>query len=235
MKNPKTLEEMGINGEVVLCFSGGVDSFIGNHYLTEQGRVFHSIYFDLGSRYTSKERNHMQEFWHNKVKIVFALSWLGTLEQRDTAFIPYRNLYIAMTASLYYAPNVCICGLKDDVCSDKNEEVFKLWSDHLSVIGQKDVKIFSPFWEMTKSEIVAWYLSTGGKERGLLDTVSCYSNGIDNYCGECRACFRKCVAFGVNGIDLPFYDGELVAEYREAAINGKYVPERNTDILRVFP
>jgi len=133
----------------VLLYSGGIDSFIGYYFLNKPQLVS----FDLGSRYTKKERKY------NPLKDEFiiyddSLKWLGENEQELNAHIPFRNLYLALTAVSNYSDTVYICGLKDDNMTDKNEQVFKQWSDHFSLLEEREIKILSPFWEMTKEDIV---------------------------------------------------------------------------------
>ena len=233
MKEPRSLKELGIEGEVVLCFSGGIDSFVGRHYLGIENVGGGPVYFDLHSRYSKKERTYIRRNFRNTV-IDNSLSWLGKYEEGEKAFVPYRNLYLAMTASIKYAPNVCICGVEDDVVEDKNQIVFDLWSKHLSEIGRKRVRIFSPFWEMTKVDIVRWYLNTGGTEKAILNTVSCYSPGRENYCGRCPSCFRKWVALRANGVDISFHNIELVKEYYVKCLRGEYEQSRNESTLQVI-
>lgn len=235
MKKPYRLrEDLGIDGKIVLCYSGGIDSLIGSHYLDRSDALHTDVYFNLGSRYSAKEYKYACKA-HQGVTLDDSLAWLGITEVGEKAFIPYRNLYLAMTASIKYAPNVCICGLKDDVVEDKNEQVFLMWSRHLSEIGREDVKIFSPFWGMTKDEIVAWYLANGGSLKILENlSVSCYNPIDSNYCGKCPSCFRKWVALKNAGSKLKFYNKQLASEYYLNCLKGKYDKQRRNNTIKVL-
>jgi len=150
---PTKVKDLGlVDGDIVICYSGGIDSFLGLHYLITQSelssRKIYGVYFNLGSRYSGKELKYARELIVNgreNITVDDSLSWLGRFEIGEKAFVPYRNLFLAMVASAKYGPNVCICGLKDDVVEDKNEDVFDLWSKHLTEISRTPVKIFSPF------------------------------------------------------------------------------------------
>lgn len=233
MKQPLSLKEQGIEGRVVLLFSGGIDSFVGRHYLAKQHADFVCAYFWLSTQYTNKEWRAVQ-MMEPAVKADYTLTWLGDYESGSSAFVPYRNLYLAMTASLKYAPNVCICGVLDDKVPDKSEEVFQEWSEHLSKIGKQKVKVFSPFWQMRKHEVVEWYLENGGTENEINGTLSCYSPTPKHYCGHCKACFRKFIALRANGIDILFYNTELAREYYDAVLANKYDAGRAKVTLRVL-
>jgi len=219
--DPLSLKELGVEGKVVLLFSGGIDSFVGRHYLEKQHADFTCAYFWLSTSYTSKEAQAVR-MMEPTIKTDYTLAWLGEHEKGSSAFVPYRNLYLAMTASIKYAPNVCICGVLDDKVPDKNEEVFQLWSNHLSRVGNQKVKVFSPFWHMRKHEVVNWYLESGGTINEIQGTVSCYSSVSDLYCGHCRSCFRKFIALRANGINLHFTNEALALEYYRATFAGRY-------------
>jgi len=240
MEPPKIDKLELVDGGIVLCYSGGIDSFIGAQYLAVSQlwtRKLHVVYFNLGSKYSAKELKYAREIiasGEDVISVDDSLAWLGRFEVGDKAFVPYRNLFLAMTASAKYAPNVCICGLKDDVVADKNREVFEEWSKHLTKIGDRKVKIFSPFWDMTKDDIVAWYLNSGADPEHLVRTVSCYSSEDTSYCGTCNCCFRKWVVLRNNGFDIPFYNKVMIQQYEAACAGTKYDEHRREITLKVI-
>jgi len=211
----------------VLLYSGGIDSYIGYYYLHKP----QLISFDLGSRYTEKE------FKYNPLKntnIIFdsSLKWLGQQEEILNAHIPFRNLHLALTAVTKYSDTVYICGLKDDNMTDKNKEVFKLWSEHFSFLEDKKIQILSPFWEMTKEDVVKWY-SQNYDKNNLLKTISCYSEDDTLYCGGCQACFRKACALFSIGLILPFYDKKILNYYQDRLDKNLYNKQRE-DTMREY-
>ena len=218
---------------MILCLSGGVDSFVAYHWYEKHYHGdFRTIYFDMGTPYTQKELYFVRKIDPNII-VDTSLKWL-----HNTGFgtyIPYRNLYIAMRASAH-SDTVIIAGLKDDLVSDKNKAVFVEFSKLLTTLSGKDIWVISPFWDKTKVDVVKWYLDNVGKDIdslwNLTQTVSCYSVENTNYCGECRCCFRKWVAFILNGIEIKFKNEKLLREYEVLAKKGHYIPERNEAILK---
>lgn len=222
-----------VKKDVVLCFSGGIDSTAGLHYLKARKEYnVIPIYFDLKTKYSEKEIAFVTSIEPNVI-IDESLNWLGSLEVGEKAFVPYRNLYLAMTASAKYARSVCICGIKGDDVSDKRPEVFEEWSIHLTKLYGEDIKIWSPFWEYTKEELVKNYLSSGGKVNVLIDCVSCYADGQFS-CWSCPSCFRKFVALFANKIDVPFKNIELAKRYWKDCLDGKYEKTRTETTLKVL-
>lgn len=210
---------------MILLFSGGIDSFVAYHYL---GRP-QTVYFDLGTPYTQKEIKVIQELIPETI-IDNSLN-LGSRQIGDKAYVPFRNLYLAMLA-VKYDDTIVIAGVKDDDVSDKNEQIFKKFSNLLSELEDRPIQVISPFWNMTKEDIVAWFLKDHVYEN-LLRTVSCYSKEDTIYCGKCPSCFRKWCALKANKIDLGFYNKSLVKEYYEKALMGHYIPERNKLIIKL--
>jgi len=211
---------------MILLLSGGIDSFVAYHYLNKPK----TVYFDLDTPYTEKEIKVVKTMDPNII-IDSSLKFLGKEQEGDKAFIPYRNLYLAMRASMY-DNNICIAGIKGDDVSDKTKRAFLEFSSTLTRLSEHKVSVVSPFWDMTKEEIVAWYLKNVENPIDLVHgTVSCYSQENTNYCGVCPCCFRKWAALVNNDIPIKFHNFELVKEYTKAALNHKYVPERNDAIL----
>lgn len=220
----------------ILLFSGGIDSYIGYHYLKEEilGSYPQALYFDIKGLYSKKELRHIS-FIKTKLNMDIIinedLTFLGTLETKK-AYVPFRNLYFAMRAASY-ADNIWICGVKDDHVTDKTPEVFKLWSEHLSELENRNIQIRSPFFEKTKEEIVRWFSDVYyQKDKLIFETISCYSPDEVQYCGNCQACFRKACALKAIDLDLPFYNNDLLQYYKERAQARVYEKSRNLSIMR---
>ena len=210
---------------MILLFSGGIDSFVAYHYLKKPK----TLYFDIGSRYTNLEITHIKKMIPET--IIDTSIHLGDTEHGDKAYIPFRNLFLALKAAKY-SNTIVIAGLKDDMVSDKNKQVFKKFSDLMSEMEGRQIDVVSPFWDMTKYDVVKWYKDTIDETgNSLLDTISCYS-GTSSYCGKCPACFRKWCVLKANDIDIsPFLNKELIQEYVTSAEENKYDPLRNEIIL----
>jgi 7-cyano-7-deazaguanine synthase len=213
----------------VLLFSGGLDSLVAFHYL---GRPL-CVHVNLHGPYSNKE-------WDTVLKLKKILNLdleavdLGFDKQpfsklSEDAFIPARNLLLATVGS-WYGSKVCIGGIKGDNVEDNNPEAHKQMSGILSAQSRKTIEVFSPFWEMTKADIVAWYLEHVGDEELLHLSTSCY-HPTEHQCGDCGSCFRKWVALKANGIEPRYLLSSRISEtYLHRVRNGHY----NNDISQLF-
>ena len=218
----------------VLLFSGGIDSYVGYFYLKKTLSLenLKTVYFDLGAPYNKREIEVVKKLIPET--IIDESLKVGDTQRGVNAFIPYRNMLIAMLCAKY-GKHIWICGLKDDKVEDKNPKAFEEMTKCLNFISkpEDEVKIDSPFWGMTKAQVVKWYMdnvdSTG---ESLLNTISCYDgNEKTNYCGRCPSCFRKFNALKENGINIEFYNQEMLNDYIKRA--DQYEPERRDSILKL--
>lgn len=175
----------------VALISGGLDSTILALQIPSAKRV----YIDYGQEYRAEEERAVQRVFDVYEKIVVSTS----TELKDI-FIPNRNLTFASLVATYYNPDIIyMAGLRDDYVVDKTPEAFRRMSAIISDFCQKEVKVISPFWHLTKGEIVEQFLKQGGDPAILNNTYSCYK-GVRGGCGDCPACFRHFVALESNGI-----------------------------------
>ena len=213
---------------MILLFSGGIDSHIAYHWLEKPP----TLYFNLHTPYSEKEMRVIKELIPDT--IIEDCINLGTRQSGEKAYIPYRNLHLALLANKY-SDKIVIAGLKDDMVDDKNKDVFAKWSFLMTTMTGRIIEVASPFWHRTKEDIVDWYINDyGGERRDLLKTISCYSEEDTNYCGRCPACFRKWCVLVDNGIRLPFHNKKLSKEYYDRARNNYYLGERNRSIIRAI-
>jgi 7-cyano-7-deazaguanine synthase len=220
---------------MILLFSGGIDSYVAYHFLGKP----QTLYFDLNGMYSAKELE-VVKFLIPETIVERCISFKDR-EDPISAYVPYRNLHLALLANKY-DDTIVIAGVKDDRVNDKNSKIFIQFSNLMSEMMGRPINVVSPFWDMTKDEVVKWFLSSGGTKEELLCTISCYSpERTELYCGKCPACFRKWCALATNGIyDLDFTNDELMWQYYVDAKEGvKYDPHRNeniiTQVLRVRP
>lgn len=212
---------------MILLFSGGIDSYIAYHYLNFPD----TLYFNLNTPYSDKEEKVVKSLIPRT--IVDGCLSLKLRQDGENAYVPFRNLYLCMLATMY-SDNIVIAGVKGDNVSDKNPEIFGEFSRILSRMENRPINVWSPFWTYTKDDIVKWYLSNGKNRKDLLRTVSCYSEKDTTYCGKCPSCFRKWNALYNNGINIAFDDHELMLSYLRNAKEGKYIEERNASIIKAI-
>lgn len=210
----------------VLLISGGIDSLIAFYYLKKPK----CIYVPLNTKYTLKEIACLKSLMREdkdlarKIEITTSID-LGEFEVSKNAFIPARNLLLACIA-LNYGDEINIIGIEGDDVSDKNPKAFKLMEKTLRAItGDKKIKIRSPFWNKSKSEIIKWFVNKYPKKINLLSkSVSCY-NENKGQCGECPSCFRKWVAMKNNNLDVSFFQKDpsktKIAKYYSKRVKDK--------------
>ncbi|MGH3694866.1 MAG: 7-cyano-7-deazaguanine synthase [Pseudonocardiaceae bacterium] len=212
----------------VLLFSAGLDSFPAWYYLNQPP----GLYFDLGHRYADQERAAIAALAGRcgiAVTITEELR-LGAWEA-DDAIIPLRNAYLAMLAA-HRADMVWCIGVKGDHTLDKNPHAFAGISAFITRLSGREVRVDSPFWEMTKTQIIAWYLAEGLPAEDLLLTFSCgRADGEMTHCGACSSCLRRWVSLANNGVDAVFsfppWEWQRVHEFYVPAMQqGRYPTHR---------
>lgn len=213
----------------ILLFSGGLDSLIAWYYLDKPV----CLYVDIGHRYNKTEKESIQRVAKltEMTIIIDRRIYLGDQERGD-AFIPMRNSFLLHTAALY-ADNIWIAIQKGEMeIPDRSDKFLEAIGSLLSFLQEREIKVDTPFREMTKTEMVRWYLERGHPVEALYTTTSCY-NG--NSCGECAACFRRWVSMELNGLTECYridpWTTPLAKEYLKRAKKGRYDEERNNEIL----
>lgn len=198
----------------VLCMSGGTDSLIAWYYLNKPT----ALYFQMGHRYQQKELQAIKNITAidetMNVDVVDTVT-LGYYEEGQNAYIPRRNFIIASIAA-NYGNKIYICGIKGDRVEDKTPEAFKTMAYALNFIKkpeEKEIFIESPFWQMTKTEVIKWFLDEVDQAEELLRaSLSCYMplEVSEGQCGACPACFRKWVALENAGIEcLDWFENDI--------------------------
>lgn len=211
----------------VLLFSGGIDSYVAYKWYESKWEQVLPLYVDLWGIYWLREWEYVKQLLPQTKRVECFIPQ----KEDENAFIPARNLLLA-TIALQFWDEIIMWWLKDDNCEDKNEAIFKEFSDILTRISRKEVKVISPFWKMTKDEVVKWYLEQWYSVDELKKTVSCYN--WEHYCWKCPSCFRKWVVFNNNGIKLDFYNEELINSYKKRMESWKYDKHRAEITLKVI-
>jgi len=186
---------------MILLFSGGLDSYIAWHYLDKPK----TLYCAINHRYQIQEHKAVIDLIPET--IVDSRLYLGDWEE-DDANIPMRNAFFFMIAS-HYADKICLVVQKGEMSiPDRSPKFFSSFGAWLSWMRDKPIKIFTPFDEMTKTQMVRWYLEQGLNVADLLRTRSCFGD-TTSPCGACAACFRRWVAFKNNGFSEPYINDIL--------------------------
>jgi 7-cyano-7-deazaguanine synthase in queuosine biosynthesis len=228
--------------EHVLLFSGGLDSFIAYKFMTvELGLEPLLIYFPISHRY---EKNEMEAIRKLKTgghipKVVYDYSlYLKDWEESD-ANIPMRNLLLA-TAAARYGNNIWLTVQKGEMTiPDRTPEFFEYVGELLTYLNKRPITLHSPFFEITKVQMVEWYRGKELDPQALLATSSCYSPAEDGMaCGECSACFRRWTSLELNDYKEPYkvkpWRSKLARDYWKKVQKGHYGKDRDEEIIRAL-
>ena len=156
----------------------------------------------------------------DKVKII-SFPFLGKYE-RDDAIIPLRNLYFPMIicnafpAEEYGDLDICLGATAGDRVLDKSPKFAEdtsalltyLYSPQHWIPEGRKVHINIDFKKYTKTEMLKLYKEKGGDIDELMtESFSCYDpiDGEECWCrnGICKPCFRKYIAYKLNGAKFP--------------------------------
>lgn len=213
----------------ILLFSAGLDSFPAWHRLGKPP----ALYFDIRHHFRDQELASVEAL-ATRYQMDLTISGELDLSAWDTPqgdLIPFRNMLLAMLAALRADVIWCV-GVKGDHTADKSPEAFTRMSTMLTAFAGRPVRVDSPFWQMTKTEVVAWYIQEGLRVDDLLQTFSCLTPGDRlEHCGRCPSCLRRWIALANNGIDGYFaaepWRWERVTTYYVPAMrDGAYPPHR---------
>lgn len=205
----------------VLCYSGGTDSWLINKIWGPQIL----LYVDMKTRYSQQELEKIDRIGRPNNLVIHELP-LGQFEDKETAWIPMRNLYLLMTAA-HYGNDICLGATKEDeggssdTCSDfligAEQMLSTLWAPQNLYEGKK-IKV-TRFNVYTKNDLLKMYLNQGGDiDVFKNETFSCYTPTEDGReCLQCKACFRKFVVAYGNGAH--YTKEELNKVYRFAEEN----------------
>jgi 7-cyano-7-deazaguanine synthase in queuosine biosynthesis len=194
--------------KIVALISGGIDSTIMAFEFPEAQKVF----INYGQPYAFEEFQTLKKIFGSFEEITLSGSDIQT---EANGFIPNRNLCLASLVSMRFNPDkIFFAGLKDDLVEDKNPAAFEQMSVILTAFARKKVQVFSPYWNLTKGELVQNFLKTRPDAKAILQqTFSCYKPVQGKPCLDCSACFRRYVALATNSVAVPVVSKRMFLEY----------------------
>ena len=235
MVNMITKGKENPTGNMVLLFSGGMDSVIFDHLLKPDVL----LYLPTGSKYEYIETQKLDDLamkgYIDSKKLVVLPDVLDlSLFERDDAIVPNRNAFLLLFASLY-GETLILGSVQGDRSYDKDEIFYDKMMALLNHMWQeqhwteaKNFTVMSPYKNTTKTQLVKDYLADGGNPEILLESYSCYE-GKEQLCGWCKPCFRKWVSLHNNGIKIPekYYkydpwDAPWLPELKPIILEGRY-------------
>ena len=205
---------------VVVIYSGGMDSFTVLHKALRDGKTVHALSFDYGQRH-KKELDYAAAVCKSlnvphKIVDISAINSLiggssltsdidvpeGHYEEPSMkqTVVPNRNM-ILLSLAVGYAvsleANEVYYGAHSGdhaIYPDCRPEFVEKMSDVCRIANYTPVEIVTPYIKVSKTAIV-----TDGLKMGLDygETWTCY-NGREKACGKCGACEERLEAFREN-------------------------------------
>ena len=209
-----------MSNNVVVIFSGGMDSFTVLNRALHDGKTVYALTFDYGQKHV-KEINCASKVCQqlgvaHKVIDISSINELlagssltddidipeGHYEAQNmkSTVVPNRNM-ILLSLAVGYAVSVKASQVyygahsgDHAIYPDCRPEFVMKMNDVCKIANYDAVEIFSPYLSVTKSDIL-----TDGLKMGLRydDTWTCY-NGREKACGKCGACQERLEAFADN-------------------------------------
>lgn len=215
----------------VLLFSGGSDSVLIS-YLYQPDYL---VYCDLGTEYSKEEIKKIKEskFGNDPRLRILDFKFLGKYERPSDSILPLRNLYLTMficnefPVEEYGDLEICLGATAGDRVLDKSPKFAEDTSNLLTYLyspqhwikeGRK-VRINIDFKQYTKTDMLKLYKDRGGNiEELFYESFSCYHPVDGKECWQCKPCFRKYIAYALNGMKFDKEITEKVISYIEKEI-----------------
>lgn len=241
----------------ILLFSGGSDSVLISHLYKPD----YLVYCDLGGQYSKEEIKKIKEgpFGSDPRLKILDFSFLGKYERKSDLILPLRNMYLPMficnefPEDEYGDLDICLGATAGDRVLDKSPEFVEKFNDIINYLYSpqhwipegRHVRLNIDYKKYTKNEMLKLYKDQGGDIQKLFyESFSCYNpvDGHECWCkdGICKPCFRKYVAYKLNGVQIPKDIDVSVCEALKAEIlpkiqDGTYGrAEEEKEILQVL-
>lgn len=183
----------------VLLYSGGMDSWL----IRKIWKPDICLYVDMNTQYSKEEIKRLPP------DVVIEHLDLSRWEREDK-IIPLRNLYLIGLAT-NYGNEICIGATAGDRVLDKSLQFRDMYQEILCYLYQKQhwteerkIRLNFDFKEYTKTQLIRRYLEEGGDINEAFNaSFSCYQPENGKECWHCKPCFRKFIAFALNGMEFP--------------------------------
>lgn len=235
---------------LVICWSGGMDSFTAYHYaikkLSYKPEDILLLNFDINHPYRIKEKYAMERIGLPYITLPVPLcdDRFGNMPDINNYIIPGRNMVFAAIAATL-GDRVWICGSKFEdhpLMFDKNSGFYRTMSMAASQATGATTIVETPFYEETKTDMVNWNKAWNTLE-GMDHTVSCY-HPEEKRCGQCGLCFKRAIAVRAAGLDEEYtvepFESDIAKDFilkYEEALEKKdfshYSEERIMETLNV--
>lgn len=193
------------NYDVILCFSGGIDSTAGLLYCLDNNIKVLPLWVDFGQRNNKAEGQTIKKILNQlnlpyiKIKINID-DYVERGWEEWKHIVPARNfLFVALANSIIRLSNkkeakIFVCSNNEEMKKWKHKDkcayFFRECSKFFSLDSGKKIVVTTPFADFSKSEVISWWKKKWQRKFNIspLDTTTCYQNRA---CGRCRACFQR--------------------------------------------
>lgn len=182
-------------GRKVLLYSGGMDSWLIDKIWQPDVR----LYVDMCTQYSREEIDRLPS------RVIIQKLDLSRWEREDK-IIPLRNIFLIGIAC-NYGDDICLGATAGDRILDKSIKFGKKYQDLLQYLYQeqhwterRNIRVNLSFKRFTKTQLLRMYLDKGGDiNEAFTASFSCYTPIHGHPCWQCKPCYRKFVAFWLNG------------------------------------
>ncbi len=217
----------------LVCFSGGVDSTGALLKLIDEEQNPIAFWCDYGQPYNKTEKKAVEGICKKlNITLLEAILDLSDLiaigGEKFGHVFPARNLMIAAIGLCFKPNSIVLAGLCDElVVPDKSLRMYDEFEKYF------EVKLYSPFVEMTKTEVLCLWKDKWDKYLDANETVSCYDN--EGNCQNCSSCAKREVALIASGYNTEYPEvftnqHELIEGHWFSRID-VFQYERRTDML----
>lgn len=190
----------------IVSMSGGIDSTAGLLVALERNENVTPVWVGFGQKNEDRELRAAEMLCDKlgldlrKVHINIDKYMDHEWKRWKSGIIPGRNFLFAAIASQMFNHRggvISICAHKEEITdknTDKSRRFFDESSKFLTQLANCSVEVSTPFIDITKPELIAYWNSNWTKKFGVRpeDTISCY---FGNNCGECKACLNRAISF----------------------------------------
>lgn len=229
--------------EVVILYSGGLDSYLAYFYAVHSGYKPTLLHVDYGQPYANQEYAACVSMELPFLEVEIRGLWPLLEKRMDNHIVPSRNALL-ITLGGMIGEIVWLCALdgeqlgeerdKSDVFYDTMTGLLTLTNKHFT---EKTVAE-TPFRYMSKKEVIEFGIDFGVPVEHMRETTSCYEpTASGKQCGKCLTCYKRYVAFLLNGVDTldDFEANPLLSDYAKEMAREIPLASRRHDFSRFTP
>ncbi|NHZ86071.1 MAG: hypothetical protein GWP19_09340 [Planctomycetia bacterium] len=217
----KLKEKNNLKTDAIVLFSGGIDSLAGIHWAKEYFNHITGVFCAHADQaWTIHTVNELSSILFNKYNI--EIKTIHVPEMQKGGYSQLRGfLYILAAGAwldIYNTDTIVLseCGPTiyqprfgpyDSVTMTTHPVVVEAAKSVLEIILKRKINIYTPFENMTKSEVISYIPN----DVNISNTHSCITSRFGTHDGTCYGCvIRKLGTIGTNRIDTNYNKNPLI-------------------------